>query len=191
MLDASVLFSPVDQMGGVAKPQTLPSPSAQDVMRFEHILNQGTAGTDAVIPATQQDTQLLQLKPTVEPGTTDFKQAAINTISDIDGSYHRMLDQLSNMPKFNEFMAEKLGSPEKSGMRTYPEVSAERAGDGQKQLQSMVKNSQDYMGATLEYNSMMTRWSMNANMWMGKFSLISSAVNQVAQGFKTLFRTGG
>jgi hypothetical protein len=189
MLDASVLFSPVDQAASnIAKQQTLPSPSTQGVMRFEQILNQDSAlgENTSVTPANGQ---LLQLKETDKPETADFKQAAINAIADMDSSYHGMLGQFANMPKFNEYVAEKIGASDSKQMRSYPDVSAQS--NGGKKLPDMVSSTKDYMSAALEYNGMMTRWTMNSNMWMSKFSLISSAVNQVSQGFKTLFRTGG
>jgi hypothetical protein len=76
-------------------------------------------------------------------------------------------------------------------MRTYPEVGNGNPQDWGKQLAASTKATQEYMNAALDYNGMLTHWSMNAQMWMSKFALVSSAVNQVSQGFKTLFRAAG
>lgn len=192
MLDASVLFSPISQAGNAANPQqTLPTPNSQDVMRFEHIMNQGLEG-DISANSTlsdKPDVPLLQLQASPDAQNVDFKQAAVNTISDLDSSYHQMLSQFSTMPNFSQFMSEKLTKVETNEMRTYPEVGS--ANSSANSMDKTVKNTQEYMTAALDYNSNLSRWSMNANMWMSKFTLISSAVNQVSQGFKTLFRTGG
>ena len=192
MLDASVLFSPINQTGNAANlQQTLPAPNSQDVMRFEHIMNQGLEGDISANPALldKPDVPLLQLQASPDAQNVDFKQAAVNTISDLDSSYHQMLSQFSTMPNFSQFMSEKLTKVETNEMRTYPEVGS--ANSSANSMDKTVKNTQEYMTAALDYNSNLSRWSMNANMWMSKFTLISSAVNQVSQGFKTLFRTGG
>ncbi len=189
MMDASVLFSPATPINDLGKPQNLPAPSMQDVMRFENILNQG-ASSQADIATSQTDSgNLLQLADPANTETTDFKQAAIKTVESMDNSYHSMLDQFGNMPSFQNYMAEKGTSINPPTMRTYPEV-ANHQGTPLTQTQQAVQDTQNYMTAALEYNGLLTRWSMNAGVWMSKFSLISSAVNQVSHGFKTLFQTG-
>lgn len=191
MMDASVLFSPASPINDLGKPQNLPSPSMQDVMRFENILNQG-ASSQADVAITQTDNgNLLQLAEPADAGTADFRQAAIKTVESMDNSYHSMLDQFGNMPTFQNYATEKGVSVDSNTMRTYPEVANNQGDSWHKQSHQSVQDTQSYMTAALEYNGMLTRWGMNANVWMSKFSLISSAVNQVSQGFKTLFRTGG
>jgi hypothetical protein len=189
MIDGSVLFNPVNQTGAVT-PQPLPSPDLQDVMRFENILNQETIGQDGV-NYSQKDIPVLQFKDNNASSSVDFKQAALSTIQNMDSSYQQMLGQFSNMPRFSDYLFNNIPSQAANEMRTYPEVGNGSPQDWEKQLAASTKTTQDYMNAAFDYNGMLTHWSMNAQMWMSKFTLVSSAVTQVSQGFKTLFRAAG
>lgn len=191
MLDASVLFSHASQADRTAvRSQSLPAPTTQDVMRFEQIMTQGVGdGADfAVLDKVERP--LLQIQSSQQVGKVDFKEAAVNTILDVDGSYHRMLGQFSEMPRFGEYVTAKLPEVDHRQLRSYPDVGDQRT-SAQQPMDTAVNSMREYMQAALEYNGMMTRWTINSNMWMSKFTLISSAVNQIASGFKTLFRTGG
>lgn len=190
-MDASVLFSPANPIADMGKPQTLPSPSMQDVARFENILNQN-APPMADISNTQANSgTLLQLTNPASNNTADFNQAAIKTIESLDNSYHSMLDRFGTMPSFSSFVSDKSISADSNSMRTYPEVATGQTNSLQQSSHQHTQDAKSYMTAALEYNGALTKWGMNASIWMSKFSLISSAVNQVSQGFKTLFRTGG
>jgi hypothetical protein len=189
MIDGSVLFNSVGQTGAVTQ-QPLPPPDSQDVMRFEHIFNQGTIGQDGV-NYLQMDVPILQFKDTGASSSVDFKQAALSAIQNMDGSYQQMLGQFSTMPRFSDYVATNMPGLAANEMRTYPEVGNGNPQDWGKQLAASTKATQEYMNAALDYNGMLTHWSMNAQMWMSKFALVSSAVNQVSQGFKTLFRAAG
>ena len=47
------------------------------------------------------------------------------------------------------------------------------------------------MQASSSYNHMITQWGINSQLWMSKMNVITTAVSQVSQGFKTLFRISG
>lgn len=191
MLDASVLFSPASQADHTAvRPQPLPAPNTQDVMRFEQIMMQGMGDGADSAALDKAGQPLLQIQSTQQVDKVDFKEAAVNTVLDVDSSYHRMLGQFSEMPRLGEHITEKLPEVDHQQLRSYPDVGDQRA-SAQQPMDAAVNSTREYMQAALEYNGMMTRWTMNSNMWMSKFTLISSAVNQISSGFKTLFRTGG
>lgn len=194
MGDASVLFTPVDQLNPLTT-QQLPSASMQDVKRFENILLNPNMDMDQKsLNVSKADIPILQLKqPDSTQTPVDFKQSTIDKMVEMDSTYQKMLSQFSNMPGFNQFAAERLGKTDDSvsKVRSYPEIAETKNQDWTQGWQDALKNNQDYMAVSLEYQNMLTRWTMNSGFWMSKFNLISSAVNQVAQGFKTLFRTGG
>ncbi len=192
MVEASVLFTPAD-LAGPNLQQQLPAASMQDVKRFENILLNGGNMSDSAT-AAQRDTPVLQwqeLDTSRQP--MDFKQSTLSKIAELDKSYQNMLSQFADMPEFKTYLAERLGTTQatEQNMRTYPSVQDNKTQDWASVWETAFKNNRDYMNIGLEYQMMMTRWSMSSSFWMSKFNLISAAVNQVSQGFKTLFRTGG
>ncbi len=192
MVEASVLFTPAD-LAGPNLQQQLPAASMQDVKRFENILLNGGNTSDSAT-AAQRDTPVLQwqeLDTSRQP--LDFKQSTLSKIAELDKSYQNMLSQFADMPEFKTYLAERLGTTQatEQNMRTYPSVQDNKTQDWASVWETAFKNNRDYMNIGLEYQMMMTRWSMSSSFWMSKFNLISAAVNQVSQGFKTLFRTGG
>ena len=194
MGDASVLFTPVDQLTTIT-PQQLPAASTQDVKRFENILLNPSMDMDQKsLNVSKADAPVLQLTDPVDnQKPVDFKQSTIDKMVEMDGSYQKMLSQFSTMPGFNQFAAERLGKVDDNvnKVRSYPEVPDAKGQDWTKSWDKALKSNQDYMAVGLEYQNMLTRWTMSSSFWMSKFNLISAAVNQVSQGFKTLFRTGG
>lgn len=190
MLDVSTLISPQDVLGtGV---QTLPPPPTANVSRFESIMNSGNLASEFTGDgsASLQDVPVLQVRHE-DDGTVNTGQAVVGKVVEMDRSYQKMLEQFTNMPKFEEFMS---SAPEESSsrMRTYPQVSsADSAQSWGKQLEKMMAGEQERSVAAMEYHGQLSHWMMNSQMLMSKIRIISAAVGQAADGFKTLFRAGG
>lgn len=188
MIDASVLFSPLERAGAGSVLQPLPAPDNQHVLRFESIMNQSLAGHEDVVP-TLADKPVLEITTVqTDNGVVDFKEAAIDKLSSMDDAYQRMVSQFGDMPKFSDFLSERIMPESQDKLRTYPEIHSPQ--NNKNHFEASTSATQEHMNAVLEYEGMLTRWSVNAQMLISKFSLISSAVNQVSQGFKTLFQSG-
>lgn len=190
MLDASTLISPQDIVGSGL--QTLPPPAADSVTRFEAIMNSGNmpAELSGDSSASLQDVPVLQVKHE-EDNTVNTGQAVVGKVVEMDQSYQKMLSQFANMPKFDEVMS--VGPEDSSSrMRTYPQVSAgDSAQSWGKQLEKMMAGEQQRAVVAMEYHGQLSQWMMNSQMLMSKIRIISAAVGQAADGFKTLFRAGG
>lgn len=184
MLDASTLVNPVMQAGGA---QQLPAPPMQDVMRLENILNRG--GSDSISPSAM-DTPILQIQEPVTTESFDFKRVMLQKMGEMDTSYHGMMSQLSTMPKFSEYLAEKHLASEQGEMRSYPEVSGNDSNNLAKQIEKSTNATEETLLVSSEYNHALTKWGINSQMWMGKMNIVIAAVGQVSQGFKTLFQAG-
>lgn len=55
-------------------------------------------------------------------------------------------------------------------------------------FEDMQEVSQNYYNAATQYNTESTMWYLKAEFWMTKVKVITSAMSQVSQGIKTLFR---
>jgi len=195
MIDGASVLNVLGQ-GGLSNLQQLPAPPTQDVMRFESILNQGadSGSTNFQVAgaSSAHDTPILQLTGVGNQEASSIKESVMGQVAQIDQSYHSMLNQLGNMPKFNDYLSSVSPSVAHTEMRTYPDVSGAGNGKGlMDQMSSMLQKNQSITQASLDYEGMLSHWSMNSQMWMTKINVISSAVTQVAQGFKTLFRAAG
>lgn len=190
MLDVSTLINPQDVPGSGV--QALPPPPTANVTRFESIMNSGSLASEfsGEGAASMQDVPVLQVQHDGDGGVSTG-QAVVGKVMEMDRSYQKMLEQFTNMPKFAEFMS---AAPEESTsrMRTYPQVSsADSAQSWGKQLEKMMAGEQERSVAAMEYHGQLSQWMMNSQMLMSKIRIISAAVGQAADGFKTLFRAGG
>ncbi|SEA85829.1 MAG: hypothetical protein QJT81_05450 [Candidatus Thiothrix putei] len=183
MFDASTLVNPVMQTGNLQ--QQLPAPPANDVMRLENIL---TRSHNEIGSASMRDTPILQIREPVTTDSFDFKRVMLNKMGEIDQSYHGMMSQMSTMPKFSDYLAEKQAISGNNETRSYPEVG--KSDNLIKQIEESTKASAESLLASSEYNHVLSQWGIKSQMWMGKMNIVISAVGQVSQGFKTLFQAG-
>lgn len=190
MIDSNLLMS-VAPLTGVGTPavQTLPPPQSQDVMRFDDVM---TGKVDlSTLKSTNNDQSVLQI---VEPNTgadsTSFKDVVIDKLSGMDKSYSSILQELKDRPQFNEYLNQVgTGDTASNNSLTYPTVETRlnNPDDYQAALQDMHRTQT----AALAYQQDTTTWTFKAQMWSTTVNLASAVVNQVAQGFKTLFRASG
>ncbi len=191
MMDPSLLGVQLPLANMQSLPQTLPDAQQADVTRFQNMLVSGQQ-IDSSIPPSLMDQPVLQRVDATQPASEGgLKNALIEKASQMDASYHSIIDQLRNRPSFNDYLstgADVSSQP----LRTYPEVSSMAGGND---LESRMKNLVDGMNqhntASIEYQKDMTAWAMNFQMWSSGVELISSMVSQVSKGFQTLFRASG
>lgn len=188
MIESSVLMS-VAPLSGVGAPmaQTLPPPQSQDVMRFEDVMS-GKLDLSTLKSSTNDQAVLQMVEPTTGVESTSFKDLVINKLSDMDSSYSTILNQLQNHPQFSDYLTQS-GAKDGNSVLTYPDVSS--SGGEANDYQAALQDIQKTQTAALNYQKDTTAWTFNAQMWTTTVNLASAVVNQVAQGFKTLFRASG
>lgn len=196
MFDVTTLVNPAMSV----KPQdtqTLPTPPMQDILRLDNVVDQKmlSAGAETRLDApgaSSRDAPVLQLKDPVTSETPDFKRLMMNKAAEMDKSYHNMMTQFSSIPTFNDALADvrKAGTPDQ--MRTYPEaVGGSKVDQAIAQIKQSAQETVQTMQASSSYNHMITQWGINSQLWMSKMNIVTTAVSQVSQGFKTLFRISG
>lgn len=189
MIDPSVLMSAAPIQGvGTPPVQTLPPAQSHDIMRFEDVMS-GKVDL-STLKSNPNDQSVLQLvEPTTGTESTSFKDLVINKLTSMDDSYSTILKQLSNHPQFSDYLNTNGVNGNSSSMLTYPAV--EPSIDGSDPYKVALQDLQKTQDAALSYQKDTTSWTFGAQMWSTTINLASAVVNQVAQGFKTLFRASG
>ncbi|MGB3917184.1 hypothetical protein J9253_00975 [Thiothrix litoralis] len=184
MIDASVLVNPVNS--GDLGMQQLPAPTAQDVKRFEDVMTYGDLSID---PAQDVKEPILSI---VEPSGESFggfKQALLNKVQGMDSSYHSVLSEFQGMPEMRQHMvADRATVDTTAQIRTYPETATMNNQSGQ--METAAQSVADNILSAAEYQNKVYQWASKMEMWFSHMKIISSAVGQVSQGFKTLFQAG-
>jgi hypothetical protein len=184
MIDASVLVNPVNAAS--AGLQQLPMPQAQDVQRFEDILTQPAIGVSST-----QDVQspILSIVTPMDESSGGFKQAMFEKIQGMDNSYHNVLSEYQGLSA-NWRDNVKIGSSKNDAneMRSYPEVQSGKSSSDQ--IQRMAQDAADNILVSATQQKQILRWGVKMEMWSSHMKIISAAVGQVSQGFKTLFQAG-
>lgn len=197
MFDVTTLVNPAMSVRP-QEMQALPAQPMQDVLRLDNVVDQkimvGTGSETRLdaAGASMRDAPVLQIKEPVTSETPDFKHLMLNKASEMDKSYHNMMTQFSNVPTFNDALANvrKAGTPDQ--MRTYPEaIGGSNVDHAVAQIKQSAMDTVQTMQASSSYNHMITQWGINSQLWMSKMNVITTAVSQVSQGFKTLFRISG
>lgn len=173
--------------------QKLPASSQQDVMRFEQILRNGVLSTDGDkaggAGASLRDVPVLKVRSGAEGDSVNMSQSLLNQVANIDESYKGMLSEFAHMPHFEEYMSQaRAVQGDSDTTRSYPEVSGEK---DKSAMDSSIDKMKTLMSAALDYQNGLSRWHTNSQMFIAKLNIIGSAVSQVSQGFKTLFRAAG
>ncbi|WML91802.1 hypothetical protein RCF98_05550 [Thiothrix lacustris] len=179
MIDTSILVNPAD-LGGVV--QHLPAPQAQDVKRFEDVMTHGDLSINA-----SQEPILSVLEPANE-GFGGFKQALLDKVQGMDSSYHSVLSEYQTMPEMRQHMlADRASGSDTTQIRTYPEVGG-LSGSASGQMETTAQSVADNILSAAEYQNKIYQWATKMEMWFSHMKILSSAVGQVSQGFKTLFQ---
>ena len=170
--------------------QELPEASYAQVTKFEDVLNIDQTEFNNIDGVPKDRTPILQITP--EPGTEpkSIHDAIMQKIGKVDGSYQGMLEDLTNMPKFSETLRNAENNFNANELRTYPAVGDNLA-NPKKHFDEVLKTTENQMQASLDYQHNLSSWANKSQMWIAGMNVISSAMNQVAQGFKTLFRAAG
>ena len=170
--------------------QELPEASYAQVTKFEDVLNIDQTEFNNIDGVPKDRTPILQITP--EPGTEpkSIHDAIMQKIGKVDGSYQGMLEDLTNMPKFSETLRNAENNFNANELRTYPAVGDSLA-NPKKHFDEVLKTTENQMQASLDYQHNLSSWANKSQMWIAGMNVISSAMNQVAQGFKTLFRAAG
>jgi len=181
MFDVSNLASSfVDN--ALVQPQILPAPLSQNVMRFDSVFSQRKSVED-IAPV---NTGILQLKnDDSEFSSTD---SLMSKVVDIDDSYQKLMSDFFNKPQFKDFLPDKVNASQ-NDMRTYPYVDDSK--DVAAKYMDLSKKNQQYNEAAINYADVITLRNIKSQMWLSNMKIISSAVKQVSEGFKTLFRAAG
>lgn len=73
----------------------------------------------------------------------------------------------------------------------HPHCRGDSLNNPQRHFDALLKSTENQMQASLDYQRNLSGWANKSQMWIAGMNVISSAMNQVAQGFKTLFRAAG
>jgi hypothetical protein len=183
MIDASVLVNPVNS-GGWGQ-QQLPTPNAQDIKRFEDFLTQGGIGVDA---SQNVNEPVLSI---VEPSNTEFggfKQVLLDKAQVMDSSYHNALSAWHDIPSVNDTLNIGNAKSDTEQMRSYPEVGNHR--NMSVQMQDKADIAANTVIAAADYQNKIYQWATKMEVWSSHMKILSAAVGQLSQGFKTLFQAG-
>lgn len=194
MLDVSSLVNATGLTPSMQGVQSLPMQS-QQTLRLDSTMTQklesvGVNGLDAA-GSSLRDAPVLQVKEPITTERADFQYMLLNKATEMDQSYHDMMSQFSQIPKFSDALAEVR----KSGigvMRTYPDTASSTGVDAAVQhIKQSAMETVQIMQASSTHNQMITKWGINSQLWMTKMNIVTTAVSQVSQGIKTLFRLSG
>lgn len=165
----------------------LPAPPHAQVMKFESMMTQ----TDQA-PAID-NTTLLQLNNSDTTNSSDLKNIFLNKIANLDSAYNKVISGSQDLPKFNEFLEANLDKPATTvnQIRSYPELPTSLTQDNSAYYERILERSQAYATASLTYQGMIANSLSKSKIFMANFEVITSAVRNLAEGFKTLFRSGG
>lgn len=165
----------------------LPTPPNTQVMKFEAMMTRSDQA-----PAVE-NTTLLQINHGDATNSSDLKNVLLNKIANLDNAYKKAVSGSQDIPKFNEFLAANLdkSSTEVNRTRSYPELPTGSAQHHEARYDSILERSQRYATASLEYQGMVANSLSRSKIFIANFEAITSAVRNLAEGFKTLFRSGG
>jgi hypothetical protein len=180
MIDASVLINPVNA-GGVGS-QQLPAPSAQDVKRFEDALTQVDTGANA------KQASVLTITEPKNESLGGFKQAIMDKVQVMDDSYHKVLSEYHEMPHWRDSVKIDTGNNTTDQMRSYPEVQSTKGSSDQ--INNTAQSVADNILSAAAQQNKIYEWGTKMEIWFSHMKIISAAVGQVSQGFKTLFQAG-
>ncbi|MDX9990350.1 hypothetical protein [Thiothrix unzii] len=165
----------------------LPAPPNAQVMKFEAMMTQSDQAPSV------ENTTLLQVNDSDAANSSDLKNVLLNKIANLDSAYNKVVSGSQDLPKFNEFLAANLdkSSAKVNQTRSYPELPTGSIQDHGARYESIVERSQAYAAVSLEYQGMMANSLSRSKLFMANFQALTSAVRNLAEGFKTLFRSGG
>ena len=193
MIETSLLAAQLVE--GANQQQALPAAQQQDASRFQDLMTGGGGGADiAIQPQSVDSTSVLQL---VEPGkpveSSGLIEGMINQATQIDGTYHSLIEQMANRPNVDEYFSPRTSNPDSpDNMMSYPNVSVDGdSTNNESSMESMVSNMKEDSKAALAYQSDMNDWAMSFRMWSAGVEVVSAAASKVSQGFQTLFRASG
>ena len=170
--------------------QELPDLSRAQVTKFEDILNIDQTEFNNLDGVPKDRTPILQITPAPDAAPSSIHDAIMQKVGKIDNSYQGMLEDLTNMPKYSETLHNAESHYNNHELRSYPTVGDSLA-NPQKHFDDVLKSAESQMQASLDYQRNLSGWANKSQMWIAGMNVISSAMNQVAQGFKTLFRAAG
>ena len=163
----------------------LPAPPNTQVMKFEAMMTQSDQA-----PAIE-NTTLLQVNESDAANSSDLKNVLLNKIANLDSAYNKVVSGSQDVPKFNEFLAANLDkSTTVNQTRSYPEIPRVLQ-DANSHYDSTLEHSRAYAKASLEYQGMIANSVSKSKIFMANFEALTSAVRNLSEGFKTLFRSGG
>jgi hypothetical protein len=170
--------------------QELPDASRAQVTKFEDILNIDQTEFNNIDGIPKDRTPILQITPEPDTASGSIHDAIMQKIGKTDSSYQGMLEDLTNMPKYSETLKNAEHSHNNNELRSYPAVG-DSANNPRGHFDDILKSTESQMQASLDYQHNLSSWANKSQMWIAGMNVISSAMNQVAQGFKTLFRAAG
>ncbi|WGZ91770.1 MAG: hypothetical protein QJT80_04660 [Candidatus Thiocaldithrix dubininis] len=170
--------------------QELPDASRAQVTKFEDILNIDQTEFNNIDGIPKDRTPILQITPEPDAAPNSIHDAVMQKIGKVDGSYQGMLEDLTNMPKYSDSLINADSIHNSNELRSYPAVG-DSLNNPQRHFDALLKSTENQMQASLDYQRNLSGWANKSQMWIAGMNVISSAMNQVAQGFKTLFRAAG
>jgi len=163
----------------------LPAPSNAQVMKFEAMMTQSDKAQ------TVENSTLLQTNNSDTGNSSDLKNALLDRIAKMDSAYNKVVSGSQEIPKFHEFLAANMDKSANgvNQVRSYPELPANSVQKQGAKYESLIERSQAYASASLEYQAMLANSLSRSKLFSANFQALTSAVQKLAEGFKTLFRT--
>ena len=195
MFEDVALVSTLNGQNIVNNQQQYPiqKPEEEDVLKFQLELND----TSKKLPPIFQVTD--------NKSVNEIDNGIMSHIRNADSSYHNILTGMNNLSsevsdlKFKSFsqndkqlVAVRTETDinilsDKDFVRT-PDDSSDKTSSRARELLDMQGENQT---KALEMMHDMTSWTIRTQMYLSNIKIIGTAITQVSQGFKTLFRSSG
>ncbi|HIO91498.1 MAG TPA: hypothetical protein EYG68_01480 [Leucothrix mucor] len=179
----------------IANQQQYPvqKPEQEDVLKFKLELHDSNKALPPIFEAIDKSNN-----------TGDISKGVLSHIQNADASYHNILTGMNGLSNdVSELKFKTLSSTsEDFAVRTSADVSTfsnedfvRTPDDVSNKSSSKVRELLDIQGENqtkaLEMMHDMTSWTIRTQMYFSNIKIIGTAITQVSQGFKTLFRSSG
>lgn len=190
MIETQLLAGSIDN--NTSKIQNLPS--QQSIARFDTAMSQTDNSVQAPTIGSISPLSIIDPNSKLNVDNLDsfntLGSHLLSEVSTMNQQYSHLLNKSQNGFAFKDYLDEIRGDD----IRSYPAISdgaSLNGNDHNQRAEALLEKTRENMEVSLAHSRDMADYSKSFNLWMAKASIVASAVKQVAQGFKTLFRAGG
>lgn len=168
-------------------------PEQDDILKFQLELKDANKGLPPIFQVVE------------DKGVGEINKGIMSHIRNTDSNYHNILTGMSNLSsevselKFKTISQNDRGAvavrteadidilSENNFVRTPDDISSKTSSRARELLDIQGENQTK----ALEMMHDMTNWTVRTQMYFSNIKIIGTAITQVSQGFKTLFRSSG